>query len=104
MFSLDGRVDLDISFNGITMRTPIYIKVEAADKLLLGEGVCRQFKIITYHPLVSSKKTRKENKVRPMPSVKPHNVGGEAADQKDPLFLRRVRTSKKSRRRKRSRK
>ena len=79
VFSLDGRVDLDISFNGITMRTPIYIKVEAADKLLLGEGVCRQFKIITYHPLVSSKKTRKENKVRPMPSVKPHNVGGEAA-------------------------
>ena len=79
MFSLVGRVDLDISFNGITMHTPIYIKGEAADKLLLGEGVCRQLKIITYHPSVSCKKTRKENKIRPMPSVKPKNVGGEAA-------------------------
>ena len=79
VFSLDGRVDLDISFNGITMCTPIYIKVEAADKLLLGEGVCRQLKIITYHPSLSSKKTRKGNRIRPMLDVKPQNVGGEAA-------------------------
>lgn len=49
-FTLDGRVELDVCFNGITMRTPIYIKLDAADQLLLGEGVCRQLKIITYHP------------------------------------------------------
>jgi hypothetical protein len=61
------------------MRTPIYIKVEAADKLLLGESVCRQLKIITYHPSVSSKKTRKGNRIRSMLDVKPQNVGGEAA-------------------------
>ena len=79
VFTLDGRVDLDISFNGITMRTPIYIKVEAADKLLLGEGVCRQLEIITYHPSVSCKKTRKENRIRPMLNVKPQTVNGEAA-------------------------
>ena len=55
------------------------VKVEAADELLLGEGVCRQLKIITYHPSVSSKKTRKENRIRPMPNVKPQTVDGEAA-------------------------
>ena len=72
VFSLDGRVDLDVSFKGITMRTPIYIKVEAADKLLLGEGVCRQLKIITYHPSVSSKKYyQKDNKDQPALDAKP---------------------------------
>ena len=44
-----------------------------------GKGVCRQLKVITYHPSGFSKKTRRENKIRPMPSVKPQNVGGEAA-------------------------
>ena len=27
VFTLDGRVDLDVSFDSVTMRTPIYIKV-----------------------------------------------------------------------------
>lgn len=61
VFVLDGRLDLDVSLNGVTMCTPIYIKVDAADQLLLGEGVCRQLKIITYHPSISSKKNRREN-------------------------------------------
>ena len=60
VFPLDGRLDLDISFDGITMQTPIYIKNDAADQLLLGEGVCRQLKILTYHPLVSSKKRKRK--------------------------------------------
>ena len=54
VFTLDGRMDLDIGFDGITMRTPIYIKVDAVDQLLLGEGVCSQLKIITYHSSVFS--------------------------------------------------
>ena len=48
-FSLDGRMDLDISFGELTMRTPVYIKMDAPDQLLLSEGVCRQLEIIEYH-------------------------------------------------------
>ena len=45
---LDGCIDLDITFDRYTMCTPIYVKMDACDSLLLSEGVCRQFGIITY--------------------------------------------------------
>ena len=32
------------------MRTSVYIKMDAYDQLLLSEGVCRQLRIINYHP------------------------------------------------------
>ena len=48
-FELDGRMDLDISFDGHTMTTPVYLKMDAKDSLLLSEGVCRQLKIISLH-------------------------------------------------------
>jgi len=48
-------VDLDICFDGVTMRTPVYVKLDAVDQLLLGEGVCCQLEVITYHQSVSSK-------------------------------------------------
>jgi len=51
-FRLDGRMNLDINFEGKTMRTPIYIKMDAHDQLLLSEGVCRQLGIISYHEKV----------------------------------------------------
>ncbi len=47
-FILDGRLDLDISFKGKSMCTPVYIKMNALDQLLLSEGVCRQLGILTY--------------------------------------------------------
>ena len=56
-FSLDGKVNLDISFGDITMSTPVYIKLDAPEPLLLAEGVCRQLNILSYHPLVSDLKT-----------------------------------------------
>ena len=46
-FQLDGRMDLSIEFNGTTMTTPVYIKMDAHDQLLLSEGVCRQLGIVT---------------------------------------------------------
>jgi len=52
-FTLDGRIDLDISFDGRTMCTPVYIKMDAKDQLLHSEGVCNQLCIITYHSAVS---------------------------------------------------
>ena len=45
-------MDLEIIFDGRTMRTPIYIKMDAADQLLLSEGVCRQLGVVTFHPNV----------------------------------------------------
>jgi len=51
-FTLDGRMALDLSFGEKTMTTPIYLKMDAHDQLLLSEGVCRQLGIISYHPNV----------------------------------------------------
>ena len=52
-FRLDGRLDLDIMFGDRTMNTPIYVKMDAKEDLLVSEGVCRQLGIVTYHPEVS---------------------------------------------------
>ena len=52
-FSLDGKLVLDITFDNHTMSTPIYVKMDAHDPLLLSEGVCHQLGIITYHPSVA---------------------------------------------------
>ena len=51
-FSLDGRMELEIVFADKTMTTTVYVKMDAADQLLLSEGVCRQLGIIHYHPTV----------------------------------------------------
>ena len=48
-FQLDGCMDLDILFDGNTMHTPVYVKMDAHDQLLLSEGVCRQLSILLYH-------------------------------------------------------
>ena len=47
-FRLDGCIDLDISFDGKTMKTTVYVKMDAQDQLLLSEGVCRQLGIVMY--------------------------------------------------------
>ena len=49
-FKLDGKMDLELAFGGRVMRTPVYVKMDAYDQLLLSEGVCRQLGIIQYHP------------------------------------------------------
>ena len=38
------------------MSTPVYVKMDAEDQLLLSEGVCRQLGIVTYHPSVHESK------------------------------------------------
>ena len=55
-FTLDGKMELDVAFNGVSMRTPVSIK---ADALLLGEGVCRQLQIISYHPSIFVRKGKR---------------------------------------------
>ena len=46
---LHGKMDLKIIFNGKGLRTPIYIKMDTHDQLLLSEGVCSQLGIVEYH-------------------------------------------------------
>ena len=46
IFRLDGRLDLDITFQEQTMKTPVYVKMDANEQLLLSEGVCRQLGIV----------------------------------------------------------
>ena len=48
-FTLDGRVDLEIEFDRKALKTPVYVKMDSPDPLLLSEGVCRQLGIIVYH-------------------------------------------------------
>ena len=55
-FHLHGKMDLDIAFDGLAMNTPVYIKLDASEPLLLPEGVCRQLRIISYHPDVTDKR------------------------------------------------
>ena len=57
-FTLDGRMELEISFGDKTMTTTVYIKLDAHDELLLSVGVCRQLGIIRYHPDVQVWKER----------------------------------------------
>ena len=49
-FTLNGRIDLDLSFGDKVICTPVYIKTDAHEQLLLLEGVCRQLDILQYHP------------------------------------------------------
>ena len=82
-FKLDGRMDLEISFGGKTMTTPVYIKMNAKDPLLLSEGVCRQLGIITYHPDVQVWRGGRKSGPHPIqvqvtkvPAVRVRLVGG----------------------------
>ena len=69
-FCLDGCMEMDISFEDRTLATTVYIKMDAADQLLLSEGVCRQLGIVTYHPSLVSRRAPKCKEVSIVPSVR----------------------------------
>ncbi len=48
---------LSIEFDGKSLTTPVYLKMDSPDGLLLSEGVCRQLGIIMYHNEVRPVKT-----------------------------------------------
>ena len=68
-FHLDGCMDMDLSFADKTMRTTVYIKMDAHDQLLLSEGVCRQLGIVSYHPSVCTGKATKKTTAR-VPTIR----------------------------------
>ena len=39
----------NLSYKQHTMKTPVYVKIDAKEQFLLSEGVCRQLDIVTYH-------------------------------------------------------
>ena len=51
-------MNLDISFEDVTMQTPVYIKMDVANQLLLSEGICTQLGIVSYHEKVEKCKAR----------------------------------------------
>ena len=71
IFHLDGCMDMDITFDGKTMKTIVYIKSDASDQLLLSEGVSRQLGIVTYHPSVQARKARSyQHDVAVVPTIR----------------------------------
>ena len=73
-FVLDGKMNLDIGYGGVTMRTPVYIKMDAPEQLLLAEGACHQLKIITYHPDVSGNAGEHTPKKQRRTDVQPETI------------------------------
>ena len=51
------------------MNTPVYVKVNAHEPLLLSEGVCRQMGIISYHPEVKPRKAGHDDCPEPEPKL-----------------------------------
>ena len=51
-FTLDGHMEMVITFGGKEISTQVYIKVNAANQLLLSEGASRLLGIVEYHPNV----------------------------------------------------
>ena len=62
-FHVNGMIDVDIEFQGRTMKTPVYVKIDTSEELLLSEGVCRQLSIIIYHPEVQSSTAARRTKL-----------------------------------------
>ncbi|XP_064398966.1 uncharacterized protein LOC135345475 [Halichondria panicea] len=69
---LDGKLELDIVFEDKALATPVYLKMDSSDQLLLSEGVCCQLGIVSYHPSVENKKrgTAKEKPPVRVPVVR----------------------------------
>ena len=83
-FHLDGRMDLKVSFGEKDMITPVYVKMDAPDPLLLSEGVCRQLDIVSYHENVDPKQTTLPKRHSPdaAEAVKTQLVGEISASQR----------------------
>ena len=69
-FQLDGCMEMKISFGGKTLTTTVHIKMDANTQLLLSEGVCRQFGIITYHPSLTSGRKKNQKETTIVPSIR----------------------------------
>ncbi len=62
MFKVDSRLYLEVSFEGKTITTSVYVKLDAYDQLLLSERVCHNLGIVNYHLAVVPYARTKERK------------------------------------------
>ena len=69
-FTLDGRMELVITFGEMEISTPVYIKLDAPDQLLLSERVCRLLGIVGYHSEVQVWRGGHKSKT---PDIQPKN-------------------------------
>ena len=72
-FTLHGKMSLSISFQDRVMVTPVYIKMDSEEPLLLA-GVCRQLQIVTYHPEVLKGSQSPLEKTEPEVKTTPDEV------------------------------
>ena len=63
-FHLGGRMDLQLLFGEKDLVTPVYIKMDAPNSLLLSEGVCHQLNIVCYHQCVQPHRTSAKGLLR----------------------------------------
>ena len=54
IITLDGQIDVKITFGDKTVVRKVFIKLVAPDKLLLPENVCQMIEIVSYHPDVQA--------------------------------------------------
>jgi len=52
--TLDGQMEMTLSFDKKVIQTTVYVKLVAPDELLLSEAVCCQLGIVNYHPSVET--------------------------------------------------
>ena len=52
--TLDGQMDMALSFGEEVLHATVYVKLVAPDQLLLSEAVCHQLGIVNYHPSVKA--------------------------------------------------
>ena len=62
------------------MRTPVYVKMDSKEQVLLSEGICRHLGIVTYHEAVTPGRNRKENSVPGETEKVPEANGASTVD------------------------
>lgn len=94
-FTLDGCMDLDVTFDGKTMTTPVYIKCDAHEQLLLSEGVCRQLGMLHYHQDVENWRGGRRQKPGTSHSAKPAKLSAALAPE-DKACVKKEKTTANS--------
>ena len=56
--TLDGEMDMEVSFDDKTIIIMVYVKLVAPDQLLLSETVCCHLGIVNYHRNIQSVEVR----------------------------------------------
>ena len=52
--TLDGQMNMALSFGKKVLQVTVFVKLVAPDELLLSEAVCRELGIVNYHPSVKA--------------------------------------------------